>query len=274
MPLPSPTLLIELLILGTCTGFLAGLLGIGGGMLMVPFVTLIVGARGVEPGLAVKMAIATSMSTILFTSVSSLRAHHKRGAVRWDLVRGIAPGIVIGSLIAGAGAFALVKGAALAVLFALFVGFSATQMLLDRKPAPSRSMPGPLGQGAAGAGIGFLSGLVGAGGAFVSVPFMAWCNVPIHNAVATSAALGFPIAVANVIGYVISGQGAHGLPPYSLGYVWLPGLAVIACCSVLMAPVGAKAAHALPVKKLKRVFAAILYALAAFMLYKGVTAIA
>ena len=103
---------------------------------------------------------------------------------------------------------------------------------------------------------------------------MTWCNVPIHNAVATSAALGFPIAVANVIGYVIAGQGAQGLPPYSLGYVLLPGLAVIACCSVLMAPVGAKAAHALPVKKLKRVFAAILYALAAFMLYKGVTAVA
>ena len=274
MPLPSPTLLIELLVLGACTGFLAGLLGIGGGMLMVPFVTLIVGARGVEPGLAVKMAIATSMSTILFTSISSLRAHHKRGAVRWDLVRGIAPGIVIGSLLAGAGAFSLIKGAALAVLFAVFVGFSATQMLLDRKPAPSRSMPGPLGQGAAGAGIGFLSGLVGAGGAFVSVPFMAWCNVPIHNAVATSAALGFPIALANVVGYVIAGQRLEGLPPYAFGYLWLPALVVIASCSVLMAPLGAKAAHALPVKKLKRVFALVLFVLAGYMLMKGLGATA
>ena len=166
LPLPSPALLAEFLALGAFTGFLAGLLGIGGGMLMVPFVTFIIASRGVESGLAVKMAIATSMATILFTSISSLRAHHKRGAVRWDLVRGIAPGIVIGSLAAGAGAFALIKGAALAVLFAVFVGFSATQMLLNRKPKPSRAIPGRLGQGAAGAGIGFLSGLVGAGGAF------------------------------------------------------------------------------------------------------------
>ena len=269
MPLPSPTLLIELLLLGAFTGFLAGLLGIGGGMLMVPFVTLIVSARGVEPGLSVKMAIATSMSTILFTSVSSLRAHHKRGAVRWDLVRGIAPGIVIGSLIAGAGAFALIKGSMLAVLFALFVGFSATQMLLERKPAASRSMPGPLGQGAAGAGIGFLSGLVGAGGAFVSVPFMTWCNVPIHNAVATSAALGFPIALASTLGYMIGGWNLPPALPGAFGYLYLPALVCIAMASVSTAPLGARAAHSLDVRQLRRVFALMLYALAAYMVYKA-----
>jgi len=126
---------------------------------------------------------------------------------------------------------------------------------------------------AAGGVIGFLSGLVGAGGAFVSVPFMGWCNVAIHSAVATSAALGFPIALANVAGYVIAGQGLTGLPPHSFGYLWLPALVVIACCSVLMAPVGAKAAHALPVKKLKRAFAVVLVALAGYMLYKGVAAL-
>jgi uncharacterized membrane protein YfcA len=269
MPLPSPTLLFELLVLGAFTGFLAGLLGIGGGMLMVPFVTLIVGARGVEPGLSVKMAIATSMSTILFTSISSLRAHHKRGAVRWDLVRGIAPGIVVGSLIAGAAAFSLIKGTLLAALFALFVGFSATQMLLDRKPSPSRSMPGPLGQGAAGAGIGFLSGLVGAGGAFVSVPFMAWCNVPIHNAVATSAALGFPIALASTVGYVIGGWNLPPALPGAFGYLYLPALVCIAAASVSTAPLGARAAHSLDIRQLKRVFAVMLYALAGYMLYKA-----
>lgn len=269
MPLPSPMLLLELLALGAFTGFLAGLLGIGGGMLMVPFVTLIVGARGVEPGLAVKMAIATSMSTILFTSISSLRAHHKRGAVRWDLVRGIAPGIVIGSLIAGAAAFALIRGAMLAALFALFVGFSATQMLLNRKPSPSRSMPGPLGQGAAGAGIGFLSGLVGAGGAFVSVPFMAWCNVPIHNAVATSAALGFPIALASTVGYVIGGWNLPPALPGAFGYLYLPALVCIAAASVSTAPLGARAAHSMDIRQLKRVFAVMLYALAGYMLYKA-----
>ena len=269
MPLPSPTLLIEFLVLGACTGFLAGLLGIGGGMLMVPFVTYIISSRGVAPDLSVKMAIATSMSTILFTSISSLRAHHKRGAVRWDLVRGIAPGIVLGSLAAGAGAFALIKGAVLAVLFAVFVGFSATQMLLDRKPAPSRSMPGPLGQASAGAGIGFLSGLVGAGGAFVSVPFMTWCNVAIHNAVATSAALGFPIALASTIGYVIGGWNLPTALPGSLGYLYLPALVCIAAASVSTAPLGARVAHSLDVKRLKRVFALMLYALAAYMVWKG-----
>ena len=269
MPLPSPTLLIEFLVLGACTGFLAGLLGIGGGMLMVPFVTYIISSRGVAPDLSVKMAIATSMSTILFTSISSLRAHHKRGAVRWDLVRGIAPGIVLGSLAAGAGAFALIKGAVLAVLFAVFVGFSATQMLLDRKPAPSRGMPGPLGQASAGAGIGFLSGLVGAGGAFVSVPFMTWCNVAIHNAVATSAALGFPIALASTIGYVIGGWNLPTALPGSLGYLYLPALVCIAAASVSTAPLGARVAHSLDVKRLKRVFALMLYALAAYMVWKG-----
>jgi uncharacterized protein len=262
-------LIIELLVLGVGTGFLAGLLGIGGGMIMVPFLTYIMSTRGASPDLAVKMAIATSMATIIFTSISSVRAHHKRGAVRWDIVKGLAPGIVLGGLIASLGVFALLKGSWLAIFFGLFVTFSATQMFLDKKPAPTRQMPQAGGQYAAGGVIGFLSGLVGAGGGFISVPFMAWCNVAIHNAVATSAALGFPIAMVNAIGYAISGQGVSDLPQGSLGYIWLPALALIAITSVFMAPVGAKAAHAMDVKKLKRVFACILYVLAAYMLYKG-----
>lgn len=267
----EPFLFAELITLGLCTGFLAGLLGIGGGMIMVPFLTIILSGKGVAPDLAVKMAIATSMATIIFTSISSVRAHHKRGAVRWDLVKGLAPGIVLGGAIASMGVFALLKGASLALFFAAFVSFSATQMFLDKKPAPSRQVPGTAGLLGAGGVIGFLSGLVGAGGGFVSVPFMAWCNVAIHNAVATSAALGFPIAVANVVGYVISGQGLQNLPAYSFGYLWLPALGVVAVCSVFTAPFGARAAHKLPVKQLKRVFASILYLLAAYMLYKGIT---
>ncbi len=198
----EPVLIVELVALGLCTGFLAGLLGIGGGMLMVPFITLIMSARGLPPDLAVKMAIATSMATIVFTSLSSVRAHHRRGAVRWDIVFKLSPGIVLGSMLASMGAFALLKGAWLALFFAGFVGFSATQMLLNKKPAASRTLPGVAGQVASGGVIGFLSGLVGAGGGFVSVPFMTWCNVSMHHAVATSAALGFPIALANTVGYV------------------------------------------------------------------------
>jgi uncharacterized membrane protein YfcA len=273
MPI-EPVLIIELALLGLATGFLAGLLGIGGGMIMVPFISTMLGARGVAPGLAVKMAIATSMATIIFTSISSVRAHHKKGAVRWDIVKKLAPGIVLGAMLASVGVFALLKGALLYFVFGGFVAFSAVQMYLDKKPAPTRQLPGTPGLLGAGGVIGFLSGLVGAGGGFVSVPFMTWCNVAIHNAVATSAALGFPIALANVAGYVVAGQGLADTPPYSFGYLWLPALVVIACCSVLMAPVGAKAAHTLPVKKLKRAFAVVLAVLSVYMLNKGLSALA
>jgi uncharacterized protein len=268
----EPILIIELIILGIGTGFLAGLLGIGGGMIMVPFLTFIMSTRGASPDLAIKMAIATSMATIIFTSISSVRAHHQRGAVRWDIVKGLAPGIVGGSLVASLGVFALLKGSWLAIFFGLFVTFSATQMFLDKKPKPTRQMPTAGGQVAAGGVIGFLSGLVGAGGGFISVPFMSWCNVAIHNAVATSAALGFPIALANAAGYVVSGWNVQNLPAGSFGYIWLPALVVIAITSVFMAPVGAKVAHSLDVKRLKRIFACVLYVLAAYMLYKGLTA--
>jgi uncharacterized membrane protein YfcA len=261
--------IIELAILGLATGFLAGLLGIGGGMIMVPFITIMLSQQGVASELTIKMAIATSMATIVFTSVSSVRAHHQRGAVRWDLVRGLAPGIVLGAMFASLGVFALLKGSSLALFFALFVSFSATQMFLDKKPAPSRQIPETFGLVGAGTVIGFLSGLVGAGGGFISVPFMTWWNVPIHNAIATSAALGFPIALANTVGYIVGGAGLENLPPYSLGYIWLPALLVIATCSVFTAPLGARAAHKLPVKRLKRVFASVLYLLAAYMLYRG-----
>lgn len=265
----DPLLIVELLALGVGTGFLAGLLGIGGGMLMVPFMTLILSHRGVDAGSSVKMAIATSMATILFTSISSVRAHHKRGAVRWDLVRTLAPGIVLGGLLAGAGVFSLLKGTTLAGVFALFVAFSATQMLLDRKPAPSRQMPGTAGSLSAGGVIGFVSGLVGAGGGFISVPFMSWCNVAMHNAVATSAALGFPIALANTVGYVIGGWHMPSPLPGALGYLWLPGLAIIASASVTTAPLGARTAHAMNVRQLKKAFAVVLYLLSAYMLTRA-----
>ena len=258
--------------LGLVTGFLAGLLGIGGGMMMVPFVTIILSNRGVGADLSVKMAIATSMATILFTSISSVWAQQRRGAVRWDLVRRLAPGIVLGGMLASLGVFALLKGTWLAIFFAAFIGFSATRMLLEAKEAPTRDMPGTAGQLATGGLIGFLSGLVGAGGAFISVPFMTRRRVAMHHAVATSAALGFPIALANVFGYVLGGWDAAGLPEGSLGYLFLPALLVIAVASVSMAPLGVRASHALPVQRMRRLFAVLLYALAGYMLYKGLSA--
>jgi uncharacterized membrane protein YfcA len=262
----SPLLIAELLALGVVGGFLAGLLGVGGGMMMVPFITAILAHRQVPAALAVKMAIATSMATILFTSLSSLRAHHRLGAVRWELVRGLAPGIAGGGLLAGAGAFALLKGQGLALCFAIFISYSAVQMFVDRKPRPGRQMPGPLGQTAAGATIGFLSGLLGAGGAFVSVPFMVWCNVPIRQAVGTSAAIGFPVALAATAGYVVSGWQVAPALAGAFGYLYLPALVVVSLASVTLAPLGARVAQRTDTRRLKRIFAVLLLGLASYML--------
>lgn len=262
-------LLAELAVLGVFTGFMAGLLGIGGGMIMVPVLTWLFSSRGVDPGMSVKMAIATAMSTIMFTSISSLRAHHQRGAVRWPLVKSFAPGILVGGLVAGAGAFAAIKGQGLAAVFGAFTAFSASQMLADRKPKPTRTLPGPGARVAVGGGLGFISGLVGAGGAFLSVPYMIWCNVPVREAVGTSAALGFPIALANTVGYVIGGWNQPAALPGAFGFLYLPALVIIATISVLMAPMGAKVAHSINTSSLKKVFALVLFCLSAYMLYKA-----
>ncbi|MDB5841414.1 MAG: sulfite exporter TauE/SafE family protein [Herminiimonas sp.] len=262
------SLIAAFLVLGAATGFAAGLLGIGGGMLLVPFITLLLGVNNFPEELIVHMAIATSLATIMFTSISSVRAHHKRGAVSWRIVKLLAPGILIGSWI-GPWIGKQMNSSGLALFFALFVAFSATQMLLDKKPAAARDLPKAPGMLGAGAIIGMLSGLVGAGGGFVSVPFMTWCNVRIHQAVATSAALGFPIALAGTLSNIYHGMNVPGLPPGSLGFIYLPALLVISITSVMTAPLGARTAHNLSVKPLKRVFAIMLYVLAAFMLYKA-----
>lgn len=261
-----------LLGMGAVIGFLAGLLGIGGGMLMVPFVTMVLSATGFPPEHTVRVAIATSLTTILFTSISSVRAHHRRGAVLWPTVRSLAPGIVLGSL-GGAQVAGLLRGPLLAGLFAVFVSLTATQMLRAR-PAPAagtegaRPLPGSAGMFGVGGLIGVISALVGAGGGFLTVPFLSGRGVTMQKAVASSAACGFPIALAGSIGYVISGWNA-GLPGPMLGYVYTPALVFIVISSVLTAPLGAKTAHAMPTAQLKKVFALLLYGVAAYMLWKA-----
>lgn len=254
--------------IGGVVGFLAGLLGIGGGMTMVPLLTLIFTREGFPLDHVVHMAVATSTATIVFTSMSSAREHHRHGAVLWKVVAGLAPGLIVGSL-AGPQIVGRMSTAWLAGFFGVFVAASATQMLFDRKPKPTRELPGPVGLFGVGSGIGLVSSMVGAGGGFLSVPFMTWCNVRIHNAVATSAALGLPIAVAGTVGFVIAGLSAQGMPPYTLGYIYVPALAAIVAASMLVAPVGARTAHRWPVRKLKRAFALLLYLLAAYMLWKA-----
>ena len=264
------SLIFAFVVLGCVIGFLAGLLGIGGGMVMVPFLTIIFTYENFPQAHVIHLAVATAMATIMFTSLSSLRAHNRHGAILWPVVWALTPGIVIGSFIGPL----LVSGlstAWLASIFALFAAFSAAQMLWGKVPKPTRELPSRLGLMGAGAGIGVLAGMVGAGGAFVTVPYLERCNVKIHNAVATSAALGLPIAVAGTIGFILAGLRQAGLPEHSLGYVYVPALLCIVAASMLTAPTGAKLAHRWPVRTLKRVFACMMFGVAGFMIWKAAT---
>lgn len=264
-------LILELALLAVCTGFLAGVLGIGGGMITIPFVTDILLRRGVSANLAVKMAIATAMASVIFVSVSNVRAQHQRGSIRWDIFRHIAPGNVLGALFTGLVLFDLVKGQWLAIFFGIFIGYSATRMLTAHPPLATKTLPSAFQQGLMGIMIGCVCGLVGAGGAFISVPYMTARNVPIHNAIATSAALGMPIALINTCGFIYSGWGKQGLPDYTLGFVYLPALLILATIGAVMAPIGVKYSHRMPTRILKRFFAVLLYAQALYMLWQGLT---
>ena len=254
------------LALGAFTGFVAGLFGVGGGLTLVPLLFMLFAAQVFPPEHLMHLALGTSMATIVITSIASMRAHHSHGAVRWDIVRSMAPGLVLGTL--GGSFFASsIPTRPLAMVFTAIVYYAALQMMLDFKPKAHRQLPAAGGIFAAGLGIGTVSSMVAAGGGFLSIPFMVFCNVAIHEAVGTSSALGFPIAVAGLVGYVISGWGAPGLPEYSLGYVYLPAFACIVSMSFLMAPFGARLAHRLPVKQLKRAFGGFLALLATKMLW-------
>jgi len=257
-----------LLVLGGAVGFLAGLLGIGGGMTIVPLLTIVFTRQGFPAEHIVHMAVATATATIVFTSIASMREHQRHRAILWPVVAALAPGIVVGSLI-GPQVVGGMSTVALSAFYGVFVAAAATNTLLDRKPKPTRELPGKVGLFAVGGGIGLVSSMVGAGGAFLSVPFMTACNIGIRNCVATSAALGLPIAVAGTIGFVVAGLGEHGLPPHTVGYVYVPALLAIVAASVISAPMGARAAHRWPVKKLKRVFALLLYLLASYMLWRA-----
>ena len=257
------------LALGAFAGFFAGRLGVGGGAVMVPVLAVMFGAQGFADAHLMHLALGTSMATIVFTSVSSLRAHHAHGAVLWPVVKAIAPGIVVGTL-AGAQVAARVPTRPLAIFFALFMSYVAVQMIANVKPKPSRELPGAAGMFGVGAGIGGISSLVAIGGGSLSVPFMTWCNVKMHNAIGTSAAIGFPIALAGTVGYMVSGypEWRQGLLPVgSFGFIYLPALAGTVIASVLVAPFGARLAHTLPVATLKKAFAAVIIVLLVKMLH-------
>ena len=253
-------------LLGVFAGFVAGLFGVGGGLTIVPLLFMLFTAQAFPVEHVMHLALGTSMATIVLTSVSSMRAHHAHGAVRWDIVRSFAPGLVIGTL-SGSFVATWIPTRPLAMVFTAIVYYASVQMMLDFKPKPHRQIPGTAGMVLAGGIIGVVSSLVAAGGGFLTIPFMVFCNVVIHQAVGTSAALGFPIAVAGTVGYIVSGLKAGGLPEYSFGYIYLPAFIGVVAISMLVAPVGARLAHRLPVKQLKRGFGVFLALLASKMLH-------
>jgi uncharacterized membrane protein YfcA len=235
--------------IGALSGFVAGLLGVGGGAVSVPLLMLVFTAQHFPPEHVMHLALGTAMCTVLFTSISSVRAHHSHKSVDWPIARVMIPGILLGSF-AAALAAGLIPTRALAGMFIAFIGYAATQLLLDFRPKHTRA----------------VSSLLAAGGAFLSVPFLSWCNVPLKRAIGTAAAIGFPIALAGTAGYMIQGSRVQGLPSPNVGYVYLPALLMVAVTSMLLAPLGAGLAHRLPVKPLRIIFALVLYALALRML--------
>jgi uncharacterized membrane protein YfcA len=258
--------LVVYLTLGLATGFVAGLLGVGGGLLMVPILTWAFMHQGFPAQYNIHLALGTSLATIVLTATASLKAHHGHGAIDWQVVKRIAPGIIGGTLL-GALLAAHVSDRGLKLFFTLFLFFAATQILFGLRPAPSRQLPGWPGMTLAGAVIGIVSSWVGIGGGTLTTPFLTWCNVRMQRAIGTSSAVGLPIALAGALGYVVSGQTARGLPPWSAGFVYLPAFAAIVATSWLTAPLGARCTHSWPIARLKRVFAGLLYLLALRMAY-------
>lgn len=260
------SILLMYLGIGAVAGVLAGLLGIGGGIVIVPLLLFSFTLQKLPYDSMMHLALGTSMASIMFTSVVSFWSHHKRGAVHWEVVRRIALGILLGTFL-GTGIAGRLSTGFLTGFFIIFLYYVSIQMFLDKKPKASRTLPGMWGIFGVGNLIGVVSSLVGIGGGSLSVPFMIWCNIPVHSAIGTSAAMGFPIAIAGTAGYIVNGLGTAGLPPHCLGYVYLPALVGLVCASMLTAPLGVKLAHSLPVDRLKRIFAVLLLATATRMLY-------
>lgn len=257
---------LSYLALGAVAGFFAGLLGIGGGAMMVPLLAMLFSAQAFPENEILHLALGTTMAAILFTSISSMRAHHAYGAVRWPIVLTMTPGILLGTSL-GAWLASRVSSWKLGLFFTLFIFYTATQMIADRKPKSRREMPGIFGTMMVGGGIGVFSCLVGIGGGTLSVPFLIWCNIPALHAIGTSAAIGFPVALGSALGYALNGWSIAQLPPFSLGFVYLPAVLGIMLSSMLTAPLGARLTHRLPAKRIKQIFAIVLILLALKMLF-------
>ncbi len=261
-------LYIELIIYlatGAIVGVAAGLLGIGGGLLIVPVLSSVF-VYFLDTEDVVHLAIGTSLATIVVTSLSSVQAHHKHGAVRWDAFKLLAAGVLFGAFIGGWSS-QFVASNILGQVFGFLELLIALNMLLAFKPNPSRQLPGFVGNSFAGTLIGSISSLVGIGGGTLTTPYLLWNNISMHQAIATSTAVSIPVAISGTIGFLIAGLDATHLPEYALGYIYLPAFFGIVLASYFTAPIGARLAHKLPVKILKRFFGVFLILLAIKMLF-------
>ena len=252
--------------LGAFVGFMAGLLGVGGGGILVPLLTFIFSWQAISTDDSVHLALGTSLACMIVSSIASVRAHASRGAVVWRFAAGMAPGIIVGAFLATQLA-GLVNATWVALFFALFMLFVAAQIFFDWRPHPGRSPTSVGGLLAAGAGIGSVSALAAVGGGFLTLAYLGYKNVDAKKAIGTAAAIGFPIAIAGTIGYLISGWSETVADANTLGFIYVPAFLAISIASTAAAPIGARCSHNLPEATLKKIFAVISLLLSVAMLF-------
>ncbi|MBA1194198.1 sulfite exporter TauE/SafE family protein [Pseudomonas entomophila] len=254
------------LLLGACAGVLAGLFGVGGGIIIVPVLVFSFTLQGVDPSILTHLAVGTSLASIVFTSINAILEHHRKGAVRWPIFAWMTLGILAGALL-GAKTASLIQGPSLQKIIGVFAVLVAVQMALDLKPKARREVPGKVGLAAAGGVVGWASAIFGIGGGSLTVPFLTWRSLSMQQAVATSSACGLPIALASAASFMLLGWHDERLPAHSLGYVYLPAMVGIAVTSMFFARFGARLAHRLSPRLLKRLFAALLFSVGLSFLF-------
>lgn len=260
-------ILLSLLVVGAIAGFLSGMLGIGGGGMVVPIVLWSLSKQGIQGAHSQHLAVGTSFAIMVFTTFSSALAQQKKKAVRWDVVKRMAPAMVAGSLF-GSLLAGRIPTFGLQMLFVIFCYSVALKNLMHLNPKPAARLPGTVATAATGGLFGILSSWVGIGGGSLSVPFMMYCRVPVHQAVATSSVLAWPIAVSGAVGYLVSGWQEQGLPTGAVGFWYMPCIVVLGVCTMLFAPMGVKVAHRLPSDSLKRAFGGLMLIIGTQMLWK------
>lgn len=259
-------IVVYFLLIGSFVGVAAGMFGIGGGAILVPLLTSIF--ISLQMPQAIHLALGTSMSTIIITSFSSLRAQDKKGCVEWGVFKLIVPGVLVGTFL-GTFLASNIKSLYLGIFFAIFMLFVSLQLFFSKQPKTSTNLLASKFQILAGFIIGGISSLVSIGGGTLSVPYLSWQGIDIKKAIGTSSAIGFPLAIAGSFGYVYNGLLDESLSvDYAVGYVYLPAVFFVALASYLTAPLGVKLMHKLPSKNIKKIFSFIPFALSLKMLYE------